>query len=171
MKSIQLNQKVVEIAKSYNGQTEIGNNGGWKDKLFEASMRAIGWMKGWAWCSSFVRLCYLKAAAEVYGKYSIEYAILKRTIKHGVLATYRAAKQDPHFTITKEPIFGGIIIFDYGQGKGHTGIYLDVDTDRTVKLIEGNTNKEGSREGKYVMERTRVLQNNPKYLGCITFVG
>jgi len=165
-------ERVLDIARSYIGQTEIGDNAGWKDKVFETAMRAIGWMRGWAWCASFVRLVYLQAAEETWGRDSVRYKEIKKALSHGVLKTYQLGQASPSFIIKHNPTPGGIILFDYGKGKGHTGIYVSPGAGTTDILIEGNTNKAGSREGKYVLEKSRVLSKTGlKYLGCMVYQG
>lgn len=165
------NDAILEKAVSYIGQEEIGNNMGWKDKAFEASMKAIGWMYGWAWCMSSVRLVYLETSREFYGINSLEYIDLKSMLSHSVIRTYRNIKESSRWIIQLDPVPGGIILWDYGKGKGHCGIF-STHIGKLSIVLEGNTNKKGQREGKYFMPKEcDILARGERYLGCATYKG
>lgn len=161
-------KKVIEIAKADIGNTEIKDNGGWVNKKFEAAMRAIGWMTGWAWCASWVRKVYLQAADELWGKKSENYRILKKALSHGVLKTWRNMTASPYFVKEKGTLHRGDIgFYDHGKGKGHEIIFTSGNT-KEFNTIEGNTNKAGAREGKYVMRRKRKADS--KFLGFMRYI-
>ena len=164
---------VTDIALSYEGMEEVGNNAGWRNKAFEAAMKAIGWFAGWAWCASFVRLVYLEAARKVFGQNSPEYAELKKVLSHSVIRTYENIKKSGMFSIRHNYACpGDIILWSYGGGKGHTGIIISASF-QTAVVMEGNTNKAGQREGKWAMRKDRYLVSAPdkKLLGIATFRG
>lgn len=49
------------------------------------------------------------------------------------------------------------VIFDFGGGRGHTGIISGI-TGTGFKLISGNTNDDGSRDGYKVVEKGYSLK-------------
>jgi len=51
----------IRIAKSYIGQREKPGNSGFLDEAFETEMKAVGFKKGDAWCSTFAKLVFIKA--------------------------------------------------------------------------------------------------------------
>lgn len=160
--------EILRLAKSFIGNEELLNNSGFKDSKFQSMMEKIGWMTGWAWCASFVRLVYLKAAADYFGKDSEQYKIINKTLKHGVLRTYRAAKNSKNWAITEKPVEGGILIWKHSRTTGHEGIALN--SHSVTVTVEGNTNERGEREGKFVLSKVRSVHFDNKYLGCLSFV-
>ena len=91
-----------------------------------------------AWCTAFVYWCHEQAGISGVPKTG------------GALDMWNKA---PKNRVT-HPQPGDVVIFDYGGGKGHTGIIEAVDGD-TLTTIEGNTNDDGSREGYEVARRQR----------------
>ncbi len=60
----ELRKRIVKIAASYVGQTELpGNNLGWYDPKFEIKMKSlkVRWKKTHAWCNYFTNLCWTEA--------------------------------------------------------------------------------------------------------------
>jgi hypothetical protein len=149
-------KKVIEIASQDIGQEELKGNSGWKDKVFEAAMRSIGWHRGWAWCASWVRKVYLQAAEETWGKNSCHYKRIKKVLSHGVLRTWNNMRKSPYFEVSDTAGEGMIGCLRHGKTRGHEYIVLTIGEDKDrVRTIEGNTNCAGEREGKYVMSRVR----------------
>jgi len=59
---------------------------------------------------------------------------------------------------TSRTVRPGMVFFiDKGNGKGHAGVVLSLDSDR-IETIEGNTNSGGAREGTGVFVRRRKIQ-------------
>lgn len=129
--------KLIEVAKSQIGISEQppGSNDGPQIKQFLAS---VGIYSPAAWCAAFVVWCHLQAKINS----------IPRT--GGVLDLWN--KSPDNRTVTPQP--GDVMILDYGNGQGHTGIIIEVNGD-TLTTIEGNTNDDGSREGYEVARRTR----------------
>jgi len=91
-----LGNLVFQVANSYVGQKEVGNNAGWVDKKFEAKMVAMGWQIGWSWCAIFYKLC-LKEALEQYYSMPHDNSIVKDILKvytPSVLRTVANRKED-----------------------------------------------------------------------------
>ena len=138
---MQKHKEPLDIAFSQLGVKEdpIGSNWG---KQVSAYLKGVGVNFAAPWCAAFVYWCF----NEAYGDKNP----LCRT--GGVLKMWN---DTPHKYRSKEPAKGDIFIFDYGSGKGHTGIIYDVD-GMTLHTIEGNTNSTGSREGYEVATKKRM---------------
>lgn len=132
-----MTKKVIEFARSQLGVSEQppGSN---KGPEVEKYLGCVGITFPAAWCAAFV----------VYSHLQVGVTDIPKT--GGVLDLWN--KSSEHRVSTPEP--GDVVIFDYGGGKGHTGIVEAVDGD-TLTTIEGNTNDDGSREGYEVARRQR----------------
>lgn len=60
-----LRNTIVEVAKSYVGIKEIGNNEGFENADFQTNMKTVGWRSGSPWCNFFTDLVW----KEAYNKY------------------------------------------------------------------------------------------------------
>jgi len=166
--------EIQRLANLYLGQKEKKGNSGFFDPIFEEEMKAIGWLKGYPWCMSFVRLVYLKAIRKVCPENVGLEGFVRLALKHSVLGTYNELKKvNPYFAITHETIPGGIVLWKTSVTNGHAGLALPNASLKTIKSIDGNTNKAGSREGEIVAEKTRSITGNGKwqYLGCASLRG
>lgn len=180
-----LRSKIVQVAESYEGQTEFRGNSGFKDRDFQDAMEAVGWQKGQAWCAYFAELVWKKA----YGKFENtkdELAELDKMFSPGAVATYNNftklwAKRDhtrPNsegYAVKPTPEAGDLIVWqNYRNGKahwtGHVGIVIQVNGNDTVHTMEGNTNSNGGREGIEVAMKTRKVGSDlfrPKSRGLV----
>jgi len=161
----EVQQRIVELAKSYVGIKEVGKNAGFSSEDFEARMRKLGWIPGQAWCAYFAKLLWLEAyqGSEIH-------STLKNVLSGGVIQTFRNAKGSPLLKVADMPVVGGLVLFEVGAGKGHEGVCITVRDEFRIGTVEGNTNAVGSRDGDGVLERQRSLDVNTKkwrYLGCI----
>ena len=96
------------------------------------------------WCMAFVQWCYARAGAALPFKTASCGALLRWYREH-----------DPA-CITKTPVPGDIVIFDFpgGAATDHTGIFERARGD-TVTTIDGNTGTTNDANGGAVMRRTR----------------
>lgn len=150
---------IVDFAAQWVGVNEVGSNDGWDDEAFTALMKQAGWLKDEPWCASFVKMIW----ANVYQGENFHGKLLK-TLSKSVMKTYQNAKDASWLTVQNLPTVGGIVLWSTGRGRGHTGIVEEVLDDYTVRTIEGNTNRAGSREGDKVMRKRRKLQPTAKHL-------
>jgi hypothetical protein len=107
-----------------------------------------------AWCVAFTHFCYKKAAENL----GLQNPHIKTA---GVLDHWNKAGTKPKVVrvtnakAVANPALvkpGSLFIIDFGGGKGHSGIVVEVANGRLV-TIEGNTNDNGSREGIGVFQR------------------
>ena len=167
-----IHQEIVKTAYIFLGQEEIEGNMGFVDDEFEALMEATGWEEGQAWCAYFVELVWRYAYAL---QNSFIEARLRELFHAGAVKTFLNFKNKSHFPISRQPLPGAIAIWQtYRNGKphwtGHAGVVL-VGRDATFDTIEGNTNNDGSREGKKSCKKIRTYsfseKNGLRLLGFI----
>lgn len=140
-----MTNKVVDVACSQLGVEEEphGSNRG---PEVDQYLAAVGINFAAAWCAAFVVWCHQQAGVNI-----------PKT--GGVLDLWNKAENNR--VSTPEP--GDVVIFDYGGGKGHTGIVESVN-GHSITTIEGNTNDDGSREGYEVARRTREVAKAKGFL-------
>ena len=159
--------KIVQIAQSYVGQREVAGNRGWKDKAFEAKMKATGWQPGDAWCAFFTELVWTEAF-----KGTSHVARFVALFSPSATATFSNFSGSQEYKTGRTPRPGALAVWRYGTGwKGHIGIVESVEKG-AMKTIEGNTNAAGSREGVMVARkrRTTALGGTGAGLNLIGFV-
>lgn len=113
-----MTKKVVEFARSQLGVSEQppgSNKGAEVDKYLEC----VGITFPAAWCAAFV----------VYSHLQVGVTDIPKT--GGVLDLWN--KSPEHRVSKPEP--GDVVIFDYGGGKGHTGIVEAVDGDTLTTIV------------------------------------
>lgn len=166
-----VNDKIVSTALNFNGILEIGNNEGFSDETFQSYMEDVGWDKGQAWCSYATELIW--KLAYVHQQNIVK--ILDSTFSGSAVQSYKSFKKGNIFTVSKEPVEGALVYWQtYRDGKphwtGHAGIVIDFDGE-DFETIEGNTNKEGSRDGNGIWERVRgydfEVNNGLRLLGFV----
>jgi lysozyme family protein len=146
--------KVMDIAVSQIGVLEqpTGSNGG---EQVDKYLRAVGLDPGFAWCVAFQYWCFERAAEEL----GVANPMIKTA---GVLDHWNQAgrKNIPRIAMREAADNPGLVkpgmIFtiDTGSpgGLGHAGFVERVSGGRLV-TVEGNTNRDGSREGIGVFRR------------------
>lgn len=132
---------IVEIAKKEVGYKEAKGN---KTKFGE-------WFgyDGVPWCAMFVSWCYSQANKQLPKiGFSKGFA--------GCQIGYEFFKKNKW--ITKSPIPGDIVLFDWNFDKrhDHTGIFVDWNDNGTFNCVEGNTAVGNNSNGGSVMLRTRT---------------
>lgn len=112
-------------------------------------------MNGVAWCMQAVQYWYHEAGLDLPLK----------TASCGALLRWYQENQPE--CITKEPIRGCIVIFDFpgtAYSTDHTGLFVKLDGDY-VTTIDGNTSNGNDANGGWVQQRARKLSYaNPKYI-------
>jgi hypothetical protein len=135
--------QVVPVAELFVGwvrETTGKNDGPW----VEAIQRTTGNKKGDPWCASFVNWVLDIAYRDMNP--------LPATASCDVLLEF--ARKNQLLTSTPQP--GDVFLVMRTKNDAiHTGIVTEVKSD-TVKTIEGNTNREGAREGNGVWVRERA---------------
>ena len=162
-------EKVIEVAERYLGQTEIAGNKGWKDKTFEAKMKAVGWKPTDSWCAYFTELVW----KEAYGKEHKLWPAMDKLFSASATATYANFSQSSLFKVGKLPAPGALAVWRYGTDwRGHIGICTSAAVLGKFDTIEGNTNAAGGREGMFVAKKLRALgqPHRPAGLNLVGFV-
>ena len=147
----------VQIADSFEGIKEIGNNQGFDNKNFEQMMFEVGQWKGAAWCAFSLKLIYNLAGIKTtvtgwsptaYNKKHIIFTDgkLREPIKPGDSGTLSYAKYK-----NNPKRFKAI---------GHAFIIKKTIGNSAVVTGEGNTDGNGSREGNGFYEKIRPLNAN-----------
>ena len=135
--------QIVPVAELFVGwvrETTGKNDGPW----VEAIQRTTGNKKGDPWCASFVNWVLDIAYRDMNP--------LPATASCDVLLEF--ARKNQLLTSTPQP--GDVFLVMKTKNDAiHTGIVTEVKAD-TVKTIEGNTNRDGAREGNGVWARERA---------------
>lgn len=150
--------KLAEIAATYIGARETGNNRAGDNEQMKEIFRADdlvidGKTDGYPWCAAFVSLCVQKLCRQ-----SAYYVGLTPPREPAVERFLTIWAEDNGCLIFKpdnttiKPIKGDIVVFTFS----HIGI-VESSEDGAVKTIEGNTNAAGSREGVIVARKRRNL--------------
>lgn len=165
-----LEEKIVAVAKSFVGQKEKPNNSGFIDPLFEKKEKARGWINGQSWCAYTGELIWYDAFTEIEPD---ALPLINKYFSGSAVQSYKNFKASPEFKVRKEPVLGGILIWQHGDSElGHMGCCIALTDINHVGSVEGNTNAAGGREGIEVALKNRVL-NLPhsttglNYLGCV----
>ena len=147
----------VQIADSFEGIKEIGQNQGFDNKHFERMMFNVGWWRGAAWCAFSLKLIYKLAGIQTTVTGWSPTAYNKRHI------IYTDGK-------SREPIrpgdSGTLSYNKYRNNSkrykaiGHAFLIKKAIGNSAVLTGEGNTNDDGSREGNGFYEKIRPLNAN-----------
>jgi hypothetical protein len=148
--------KLVKIAESQVGVRESGSNSGDAIRKYQETTSLKP--DRWPWCAAFVDWCI---AEWIKDPEVVKWLNLKvRTPEQWRPKTALAygftnwAKDRPNTTKilapTEKAEAGDIVMYTFS----HVGIVI-ADNGKTIKTVEGNTNREGSREGDGVYYKTR----------------
>ena len=146
----------VQLADSFEGIKEVGNNQGFNNKQYEQMMLNVGWWRGAAWCAFALKLIYKLAgipstvtgwSPTAYNKRHVIYTDgkLREPIRPGDAGTLSYNK----FRNTKRY-----------KAIGHAFLVKKAIGNSAVLTGEGNTNGDGSREGNGFYEKIRPLNAN-----------
>jgi hypothetical protein len=134
--------QIVPVARLFVGwvrETTGKNDGPW----VEAIQRTTGNKKGDPWCASFVNFVLDIAYRDLNP--------LPATASCDVLLEHARR----HGMLTTDPVAGDVFLVMRDKNDAiHTGIVSEALPD-AVRTIEGNTNREGAREGNGVWARER----------------
>jgi len=147
----------VQIADSFEGIKEIGDNRGFDNKNFERMMLDVGWWRGAAWCAFSLKLIYQLAG-----------------IKTTVTGWSPTAYNKKHVIFTDGRLLEPIRPGDSGtlsyakyrnnpkrfKAIGHAFIVKKTIGNSAVITGEGNTDGNGEREGNGFYEKIRPLNAN-----------
>lgn len=162
-------KSISGYAQSFLGEEETNANKGFKNKDFEAKMRAAGWYAGAQWCSFFVKMVY-EHCLDSQAK-DLAHKLISGSTQQTFL-NFQNSKNDV-FEVSSKPKKDGIVIWQNLSNStyGHTGIVISVSGDR-FETIEGNSNASGSegivKHGKYSLSQEQA-GNGRKLRGFINF--
>jgi hypothetical protein len=151
---MKLSERMVLIALAEVGVSEKprgSNRGSMVDQYQSATdLNALQWG---AWCAAFVCWVMLQAMAAEQGK---RYTFRRMTTAAVRFIKTWSLRQDDSTRTRDEPGLdiqpGDVVIYRFS----HTGIAVTApDNNGCVQVVEGNTNKEGGREGYEVCKQTR----------------
>ena len=153
-----INNIIVNEAKSKLNFKEIKGNHGFVNKEFEEEMIAIGFEDGNAWCSLFGEYVWKKAYQQYNATYREELDNLFSKVAVTTYYNFRRAK----WIVDKKPIEGALVVWQKHHGgkkdwTGHLGIVIKVNKDLSFETSEGNSNSSGGREGIEVAKQARKL--------------
>ena len=147
---------LIHEARRWVGITEQdGNNRGQLVQLFQKS--AGGLAQGEPWCMAFVQYCVQQVDQLVND--CLEPALPKTLLPKGehCLAVWN---QSQNLRLDK-PKPGSLCVWQHGNtASGHIGVVVDVNPDRSIMTIEGNTSpgsQGNQREGGGVWLKCRDL--------------
>lgn len=146
-------KEAADLAKVFLGKKEIPNNAGFEDKVFEKEMRSVGFYTGAPWCGFLPKLLWKKV--------KLNHKFLSASSYLQVEASKGPMKDNWH----NLPVDGAVAVwavFKKGvrQKYGHFSIVVDVYTLNDKQMfdtVDGNSNSDGSREGKEVAFRNHTL--------------
>lgn len=152
---LSLQSAALRFAEDCLQVREEGDNRG---EMVEAFQREAEINPGAPWCAAFVNWC-AKQAASVKGVHSP----LEDVPLEGYVQSYVEYGRDQGWIVEEPEAIGDLFCLWYpwlndGEGRyGHIGFVYEVGSP-TFRTIEGNTNKDGSREGDGVYVRSRSRQ-------------
>jgi hypothetical protein len=163
--------KVIDIAKTYIGEKELPNNGGFHNPELQEIMTKAGHKKGEAWCAYFAEAMFVKSADGDEEKV----AKLRGLFSGSAVQTWKNFVKGKAFTVTQTPTPGALVLFQKFVNKvptwqGHAAIVVGMRPDGNFQTIEGNTNSTGSREGDSVQLKVRSLKLPDTGLRVLGFV-
>lgn len=148
--------EAAKIARKYVGTTEIPGNQGFLNKSFEKSMRGVGFYTGAPWCGFFVKLTWHQAG--------LTHSFISASSAQQIESTKKGGPMEDNWHA--EPVVGAIAVWAiFRKGKrqkaGHFSlvelIEKSEDDSTLFRTIDGNSNSDGSREGKEVAVRNHTL--------------
>lgn len=122
----------------------------------EQYLAAAGGAPGQSWCAAFVYWAFAKAAKELAAElgHVVENPVARTVGVHKMF--FRTVVQ-MGVVSTNGPTRGCLFFHDSGGGKGHVGFVWDTPAPYGQRFVDlaGNSNDEGSREGKEVCHNDR----------------
>ncbi len=161
-----IQDKIISVARCYIGQQEILGNKGFKDPALEAKMKAAGWHIGDAWCALLAEIIW----KEAFGETSEYWNQFNKLFSASSLSTYYNFAHAAGYKVASTPVPGAIVIWKHGtdpaKWEGHTGV-VTVVADGVFHSVEGNTSgtDPNIREGYIVAEKPHKLGLAPQEHG------
>jgi len=148
-----LQKKLIDVAKSYEGVRESGNDRGSKVAEFQKSVGQVGE----PWCMDFAQYC-IKQVEGVTNAHS-------NILRSGrVIDVWKNAQK--HGMDLSRPELGSLAIFKWEGGQHHVGIVTSVDRNgKGFTTIEGNTTNPNGSGSEGVFEKHRRM--NSTVLGFV----
>jgi peptidoglycan hydrolase-like protein with peptidoglycan-binding domain len=145
----------VEAARGQRHVRETGPNRG---PEVDEYLRAVGLdpaQGAYAWCIAFLYWCFREAARalDTANPCVRTAGVLNHWVRAPAGARIAAADALDEPSLVRP---GAIFVIDHGHGLGHAGLVTAV-VSGTIKTIEGNTNRAGSREGDGVYDKQRSI--------------
>ena len=153
---MELHKDIYLTVKNWIGYRELPGNMGFHNKQFQQLMFAVGMQPGQAWCAWMVKaawtICFVHEEKQVRKE-------LNAIMNGGAVATFNSF-ENSDYLVNKEPAPGAAVFWQKYRGgeatwMGHAGICTPYKTKTLFGTIEGNTNKDGGREGYMVAEKKR----------------
>ncbi|GAB4052599.1 CHAP domain-containing protein [Spirosoma litoris] len=148
--------KVVEVAKRFVGEKEVGNNAGFADPAFQIEMQKSGFMRGMSWCAFFVETVF-RVALQEENRLKL-WDNLEPLFSPGAVDTLNRF-QKKGYDVHQVPKVGDLVIWRHGAGpNGHIGVVVGIGIGKTFITVEGNTTVSGKgivREGDGVCLKNR----------------
>jgi hypothetical protein len=177
---MKVDDKIVEVALSYEGEKELKGNSGWENKALEDKMVISGWQHGQAWCSYLAEVVWCEAFEAIE---PLLLPSIRKLFSANAVKTYENF-WGSNFITNEEPVKGALVIWQKVRDnepsyvkesqwiRGHIGLVIDdqIGQEKFITL-EGNSNSEGGREGIEVARQTRgfdfLKENGLQLLGFV----
>ena len=149
---------VSSFANKWVGVNEIGNNQSFGNEAFQSMMKQIGWHSSDQWCMYFAKAVHYN----VFKNNPTEQSKINKILTGGSQESFNNAQKDKTntYTTATTPKVGDIIIFRHSNNpsKGHAGVVVKVNPNKTVNTIEGNTSDAKISDGEYVAKKVRTSE-------------
>ncbi len=133
-----------ELYLSQVGVREVGGNN--RGPEVKAYLKSVGLGENYPWCAAFVSWCFLQVEIE---------APISAWVPSFALSDKMIYKQGK--VLKRIPKFGDVLLIWFKNLKrpAHIG-FIDQWSEKWIITVEGNTNKNGSREGDGVYRKRRL---------------
>lgn len=154
--SLPLGRCVIEYARDFIGLQEHGNNAGpgveWFQKL--GTIRA-----GLPWCAAFVN-----GIAEIACAVKDRVSPLEAVPLQGYVQSYFEYGTQQGWLVDEPDLGDLFLVWHPNKNRyAHIGFVQDTITHK-IQTIEGNSNSDGSREGREVAENWRPVTDRLRFL-------
>jgi len=151
----------LSYARDYIGIEELGGDN--KGPAVEIFQRSAAIPAGSPWCAAFVNFC-----AEMASALKNEWSPLEQVKREGYVQDYYTWATGHGKLVEWDQAAPGDLFLLYFPSKNryaHIGFVDYVDYDRMeYATIEGNSNKEGSREGYEVVTKIRPIEDKMRFI-------
>jgi hypothetical protein len=139
--------KIIKLAKLYEGIEEIGDNAGFNNAVLQDMLAKVGWNNSEQWCMYFAKAIYdysLPDLAEDFNK------SLNGSSQRSFNNVQAGKSKNLRVVTSGRSIPGDIVIWvnKSDSSKGHAGIVIETGNGNYFKAIEGNTNYQPAYSGQ-----------------------